>query len=824
MSVAVVRLILAIRFWAIFWIDASSQTTAQQGFLAIARTCETEENPEVIRRWLSNTREPWLLIIDNADDPSMDVSEFFPAGNRGSILVTTRNPDCRIHATVGSCELGEMDLEEAVTLFLRAVRVEDTAAEIVRKEAAVVAKTLGCLALAIVQAGAYVRQGLCSIGEYCSIYSHRRERLLRHRPVQAGSSYKFSVYTTWEISVEAIRRMSRETSDNAIELVRIFSFLHYDDITEDIFKRAWKNSCKGKGLSKNISSLFYIRSQERQAKWDLILIREAAVLLASFSLIKIDAIGRRMSMHPLVHVWTRDCLLEDLQRHYWAAASYTLASGISWTYKSSDYDFRRALVPHIDSCISLCKDKPIVSCYAGSDQVEMAARFALAFVENGRLWSAMELFKKVLEARQRTLGSDHPDTLMAMNNLANSYSDVGRRQEAMELREKALEASQRTLGNEHPDTLRAMNNLANSYSDVGRRQEAMELRKKALEASQRTLGNEHPNTLGAMNNLANSYRDAGRRQETMELREKALEARQRTLGNEHPDTLRAMNNLANSYRDAGRRQEAMELREKVLEASQRTLGNEHPNTLGAMNNLAISYRDVGRRQEAMELRGKVLEARQRTLGSEHPDTLGAMNNLAISYRDVGRRQEAMELREKVLEASQRTLGSEHPDTLMAMNNLAISYRDVGRRQEAMKLREKALEASQRTLGSEHPDTLRAMNDLAISYRDVGRRQEAMELREKALEASQRTLGNEHPDTLRAMNNLAISYRDVGRRQEAMELREKALEASQRTLGSDHPDTHGDEQPSQQLQRCGTQARGDGAEGKGVGGKPEDAGQ
>jgi hypothetical protein len=73
-----------------------------------------------------------------------------------------------------------MDLEEAVTLFLRAAGVEDTAAEIVRKEATAVAKTLGCLALAIVQAGAYVRQGLCSIGEYYSIYSHRRERLLRH--------------------------------------------------------------------------------------------------------------------------------------------------------------------------------------------------------------------------------------------------------------------------------------------------------------------------------------------------------------------------------------------------------------------------------------------------------------------------------------------------------------------------------------------------------------------------------------------------------------------------------------------------------------------
>jgi hypothetical protein len=77
----------------------------------------------------------------------------------------------------------------------------------------------------------------------------------------------------------------------------------------------------------------------------------------------------------------------------------------------------------------------------------------------------------VLEASQRTLGNEHPDTLRVMIGLAVSYSDLGRRQEAMELREKVLEASQRILGNEHPDTLRAMTGLAVSYSDLGRRQE-----------------------------------------------------------------------------------------------------------------------------------------------------------------------------------------------------------------------------------------------------------------------------------------------------------------------------------------------------------------
>jgi hypothetical protein len=156
--------------------------------------------------------------------------------------------------------------------------------------------------------------------------------------------------------------------------------------------------------------------------------------------------GCRMSMHPLVHVWDRDRLSEELQRHYWAMASSTLAATMSWEFQFFDYRFRRSLVPHIDSCISLYRQGPFLSRYSQLDRVDMAAGFALTFAENGRVREAMELREQVLEASRRTLGSEHPDTLRAMTGLTNSYSDLGRRQEAMELREQVLKASRRTLG------------------------------------------------------------------------------------------------------------------------------------------------------------------------------------------------------------------------------------------------------------------------------------------------------------------------------------------------------------------------------------------
>lgn len=51
-----------------------------------------EPNENAGKAWLSNQQKPWLLIIDNADDPDIDATRYFPGGERGTILLTTRNP------------------------------------------------------------------------------------------------------------------------------------------------------------------------------------------------------------------------------------------------------------------------------------------------------------------------------------------------------------------------------------------------------------------------------------------------------------------------------------------------------------------------------------------------------------------------------------------------------------------------------------------------------------------------------------------------------------------------------------------------------------
>ena len=115
-----------------------------------------------------------------------------------------------------------MEPDEAVTLILKTTEVSDQSDKSIRKSAGRVVTTLGYLALAIVQAGAVIRQGRCTMEEYYTVYYQRRRELLSQKALQDGEDYRYTVYTTWEVSLKMIEDMSSEAGRDAMELLRIF--------------------------------------------------------------------------------------------------------------------------------------------------------------------------------------------------------------------------------------------------------------------------------------------------------------------------------------------------------------------------------------------------------------------------------------------------------------------------------------------------------------------------------------------------------------------------------------------------------------------------
>jgi len=213
----------------------------------------------------------------------------------------------------------------------------------------------------------------------------------------------------------------------------------------------------------------------------------------------------------------------------------------------------------------------------------------------------------VLALRLKVSGPEHSDTLLAMTDLANSYSAAGRRDEALKLREQALALRRKVSGAGDPGTLDAMTVLATSYSEAGRRDEALKLREQVLALRREVSGPEDPATLGAMRNLAISYDETGRRDEAIKLGEQVLTLCRKVSGPESHDTLSLMHNLAISYDEAGRWDEALKLREELLALCRKVSGPEDPATILAMYNLVHSYCSANRGREAVALLEKAYE-------------------------------------------------------------------------------------------------------------------------------------------------------------------------------------------------------------------------
>jgi tetratricopeptide (TPR) repeat protein len=574
----------------------------ERGFLNIAAVCGLAGDTNVVKRWLSNLPETWLVIFDNADDPELDISTYFPVGDRGTILITTRNPDCKNHATSGSWwEVGRMEIDEAVNLMLKTSGFHDFHDKTAREMAEPVVLTLGCLALAITHAGAVIRQGVCRMDEYCQFYARHRKELLGQKGIQNNGDYRYTVYTTWEVSLGIIEAKSSDVAQDAVELLQIFSFLHHEGISEEMFHQAWKGIKNRKRSDWIYGHQPRILLRQNAQDWDSYVLRKAMSILLSFSLISRDK-NDLISIHPLVHMWARDRMSRPEEEQIWMLALSTLAMSIPRDFQLSDYRLRQSQLPHINACLAFHDDGVFHLRDVGKECLEMAETFALTYSEAGRRPQALQLIEQLVEISKRTLGEEHPDALRSMHNLAVQYNNTGRRPEALQLTERVFEIRKRTLGEEHLDTLRSMHSLAVYYNGAGRRPEALQLMERVFETYKRTLGEEHPDTLHSMHSLAVQYNDTGRRPDALQLTERVFEIRKRTLGEEHPDTLNSMHNLAVYYIEAGRRPEALQLAERVVEIRKRTLGEEHPDTLDSMHNLAICYRETGQRPEARRRR------------------------------------------------------------------------------------------------------------------------------------------------------------------------------------------------------------------------------
>ena len=242
------------------------------------------------------------------------------------------------------------------------------------------------------------------------------------------------------------------------------------------------------------------------------------------------------------------------------------------------------------------------------------------------------------------------------NELGTIYYNIGEFQEAAVEYQFAFDLWHSKLGSEHADTLKAVNNLGQTYLSAGKWDLAGPLLRQAFDGRNKTLGEKDPATLISMNNLAELYRQTDRSGEAELLLRKLIQMQQAGGLQDDKTTLAAMANLGSMLVQQNRIEEALQLHLEIYAAGCRTYGHDHPMSLNLGMRAAQTLLRANRLPEAEAIVISIVRQFESTQGSDHASTISARRLLARIYskgNDSSKALAQLQLAVEALEKSGR---------------------------------------------------------------------------------------------------------------------------------------------------------------------------
>ena len=581
---------------------------------------------------------PWLLIFDNAEDAA-SVAAFLPPAGPGRVLITSQNSNWPGQVL----EVPVLDLDLAAGFLISLTGDGD------QQAARDLASVLGGLPLALEQAAAYIRATGGTLARYVASFRKEGAQLLARGEPAAKSR---TVATTWRLAFEDLQ----QTAPGAVGLLRLLAFCAPEAIPLRLLLQP-RPGLSGQ-LGDEVAPVLVPLLEDPLAAGD------AIAALRRYSLV-IPVGGGSVSVHRLVQAVTADQMPAQLAGQWRQAAAALIEDAIPFdTDLPEAWPVCAALLPHAQAALA--------------DDSDGMARIASYLGSSGSYATARELQRRVVAARERVLGPEHADTLLAWNELGYWTGRAGDPAAARDLFAGLLPVLERVLGPEHPDTLLARHNLASWTGEAGNPAAARDLFAALLPVFDRVLGPENPYTLTARHELARWTGRAGDAAVARDLFAGLVPVKEQVLGSEHRDTLAARGNLARWTGEAGDAAAARDQYAELLPVLERVLGPEHPETVAARGNLAGWTGQAGDAAAARDLSAGLLPVRERVLGPEHPDTLIARSYLARWTGEAGDAAAARDLFAELLPVLERVLRPEHPDTLAARSQLAYWTEQAGR--------------------------------------------------------------------------------------------------------------------------------------------------
>lgn len=568
----------------VWWIDAADPAKLRAAMEALAKTLdpalagETDSNLLVARARdaIGATRQRWLLVFDNAESPRA-LRNYLPEPRaRLEVIVTTRWSDWPEGGHYTRMPVGVLDFSTenspAVALLMQeAGRSADAAG------ARGLAEALGGLPLALVNAGAYLRDAQ---DIDFATYGERLEAAIRQAPPEGGD-YEDSVFGAVSLSLDRL-------SPEAAQIADILAFWAPEGLEPALFEPV---SAKDET---------YERYQPIPAALWPVLRAEGAVARGFAELARRSLLERRgegaaaaYAMHRLTGEVIRARLGEEGRAEGREAAAAVLAAAYPY-----DADFREvwplcaALTPHVQAL-------------AGHRAASAAAHY---LYNQASIWlgemrqdlPALLLARAALTAKKRRLDPLHREVGVGYTALGIRWKALDRPVMAEKLMARAAEISEQNpeIGDE--DRAVWFSNHGSALKDLGRR---------ALAA-------------GRGPEAAALFRRAARRHHQALLLD-------RRRGDRRKIATR-LNNLGTLRQAQGRRGAAIRLGRMVLRIRREVLAPDDPLLAHSLHNLAARLLQTPDWREAEPLLDQALEVREDAFAAypRHPARIDTATFLA----------------------------------------------------------------------------------------------------------------------------------------------------------------------------------------------------
>ncbi|EAQ85334.1 hypothetical protein CHGG_09348 [Chaetomium globosum CBS 148.51] len=308
---------------------------------------------EQLKKWFEETDVPWLLVLDNADNPDNTLLKFWPQCSKGAVLVTSRTKT--LAAKFGCDVLPPLNEEEAVDLLLKLTNQEHMKApgatspaggendehQEQREAARQIVHRLGCLPLGIYQAANLIVNDSCLFTEFLSAYDYHdlftstEDMQLFGNPNE--EPYRHTLLNVWSMNFDNLSKDSQK-------LINVLSFLNPDTIELEMLAngaaKASKAGDSGWAIIDNVRKLT----------------KQKAMILQS-SLMDQNAATKTLSMHRLVQAACQQRMTpENRQDSFYMAINlvhhlYPVAPRKN-RHRPDLWPTQGRLLPHI---LSLCR-------------------------------------------------------------------------------------------------------------------------------------------------------------------------------------------------------------------------------------------------------------------------------------------------------------------------------------------------------------------------------------------------------------------------------------------------------------------------------------